>query len=821
MTFRHGRRGNSRIMPGISKGGESPRALRVLREWLKAWWHRRVPFAISVGLTAFALFIYAYTFIGDRPTALFAFVNRLELNALDPRFRLRPARYKHPDPRIIIVDIDQRSQEILGRWPFSRTHFAHLLDALREDGAKVAAFDITFSKPDETAAPIRELRQTVIDRQKQGGSTDPRVIADLDRLSKEYDGDEQFARAIERFGNVVLGNFFLYSEYDLKGVDEKALDRYANIIADFPFPQVRAANPQTGQRDLSHLMQGFGEPYSLTPKGTQANIEILSGALREAHGATGFFNVEADADGVVRQSLLVLPYGRTKNLDDWDLYGSLDVQAVRLYQGLPDQQTVLDFSETGVTALEFGPSLVIRPDAIGRMMINYEGDVATYTYISIADVVRHKFPAGTFNGKIVLVGASATGIGDLRSTPFGGIDYPGVEIHANVIDNILNRHFLLRGANQIALDLLLIFLVGVPLGLWLALAQPRSMLFGLLLLVPFGFGVWFAFLHGWWLNFIIPSGTLVANVGFVAMYRALVEEKEKRRVRGAFQQYLSPEVIRRLLENPDLVKPRKTEITVMFSDVRGFTTISEKLDAQELAALLNEYLTDMTQIVFRHDGTLDKYIGDAVMAFWGAPFEDRDHATKGCHAALEMIARLKEMQKKWKAEGKPVLDIGVGLCTGVASVGNMGSELRYGYTALGDTVNLSSRLEGLNKEYATHILLSDTTYAAVQDPLLVFRELDLIRVKGKLQPVTLYELVAARGTPEGDAPGLEEHLEFFAQGRACYQKRDWQEAQNVFEQLLKRWPEDGPARMYANRCKDYLVAGPEEDWDGVYVMTHK
>jgi adenylate cyclase len=808
-------------MPGTTTGGESRRALLVPRELFRAWWRRRIPFAISVGLTAFALTIYMNTFIEDRPTAVFSFVNRLELDALDLRFRLRPESYKHPDPRIVIVDIDQRSQEILGRWPFSRTYFARMLDALRDDGAKVAAFDITFSKPDETAAPIRELRQTVIERQKQGGKTDPRVIADLDRLSKEYDGDEQFARAIERFGNVVLGNFFLYSESDLKGVDDKTLDRYANILADFPFPQVRAANPQTGERDLQHMIQGFGDPYALLPKGTQANVEILSDALRSGHGATGFFNVEPDADGVVRKSLLVLPYGRTNHFNDWDLYGSLDVQAVRLFEGLSDQQMVLDFSETGITALEFGPSRIIHPDAIGRMIIDYEGGVATYPYVSIADVVHRKFPAGTFKDKIVLVGASATGIGDLRSTPFGGINYPGVEIHANVIDNILKRHFLLRGANQIVVDLLVILVLGVPLGLWLALARPRSMLFGLLLLIPFGFGVWYAFLHGWWLNFIVPSGTLVTNVGLVAMYRALVEEKEKRRVRGAFQQYLSPEVIRRLLENPDLVKPRKTEITVMFSDVRGFTSISEKLDAQELAALLNEYLTDMTQIVFRHNGTLDKYIGDAVMAFWGAPFETADHATYGCHAALEMIARLKEMQKKWKAEGRPMLDIGVGLCTGVASVGNMGSALRYGYTALGDIVNLSSRIEGLNKEYATHILMSDTTYAAVQDPLLVFRELDLIRVKGKLQPVTLYELVAARGTPEGDAPDLEKRLEYFAQGRACYRERRWQDAQIVFERLLERWPEDGPARMYLNRCKEYLVAGPEENWDGVYVMTHK
>jgi adenylate cyclase len=808
-------------MPGVPTEGKSRRAPHALSALLKAWWRRRVPFLISLGLTTFALFIYSYTFVGDRPTAIFSFINRLELDALDFRFRVRPDRYKRPDSRIIIVDIDQRSQEVLGRWPFSRTHFANMLDALREDGAKVAAFDITFSKPDETAAPIRELKKQAMERQKQGGRMDPREMADLNRLAKEYDGDEQFARSIERFGRVVLGNFFLYSESDLKGVDANTLDRYANILADFPFPQVRAANPQTGQRDLSHLMQGFGEPYGLLPKGTQANIEVLSDALRKAHGATGFFNVEPDADGVVRHSLLVLPYGRSNNFDYWDLYGSLDVQAVRLYQGLPDQQTALDFSETGITALEFGPSLIVHPDAIGRMMINYEGDVNTYPYVSIADVVNHKFAPGTFRGKIVLVGASAKGIGDLRSTPFNGINYPGVEIHANVIDNILNRHFLVRGANQVAVDLLLILLFGVPLGMWLALAQPRSMLYGLLLLVPFGAGTWYAFLHGWWLNFIVPSGTLVANVGFVAVYRALVEEKEKRKVRGAFQQYLSPEVIRRLLENPDLVKPRKTEITVMFSDVRGFTTISEKLDAQELAALLNEYLTEMTRIVFRHAGTLDKYIGDAVMAFWGAPFEEPGHATNACLAALEMIARLAEMQKKWRAEGRPVLDIGVGLSTGVASVGNMGSSLRYGYTALGDTVNLSARLEGLNKEYGSHILLSETTYVEVQDPALVFRELDLIRVKGKLQPITLYELLGTRGAPEDNGADLEERVEMFSQGRACYRERHWQDAQIIFEKLLERWPEDGPARMYANRCREYYVAGPEKGWDGVYVMTHK
>src|SRR5438876_11575189 len=224
---------------------------------------------------------------------------------------------------------------------------------------------------------------------------------------------------------------------------------------------------------------------------------------------------------------------------------------------------------------------------------------------------------------------------------------------------------------------------------------------------------------------------LTGNVVLVSLYRALIEEKEKRRVRSAFGQYLSPEVIRRLLLNPELVEPRKTEITVMFSDIRGFTTISEKLDAQELAVFLNQYLSDMTQIVFERRGTLDKYIGDAVMAFWGAPFEEEGHAALGCQTALDMMKRIGELHAQWKIEGMPKLDIGIGLNTGVASVGNMGSTLRYGYTALGDTVNLSSRLEGLNKDYGTHIIVNESTYNAVKDSDFIFRELDLIRVKAK------------------------------------------------------------------------------------------
>ncbi len=499
------------------------------------------------------------------------------------------------------------------------------------------------------------------------------------------------------------------------------------------------------------------------------------------------------------------------------------VMATASYLRLGANDLILQYGEPGVAVIEFGPSLRIIPNNVGMKTINYRGPAGAFPHYSMADVVENKIAADKFHDKLVLVGATATGIGDLKTTPYGGTNYPGVEIHANVIDNILNERFLHRGQRQFEIDVLLIFLFGIPLGIVLALVSPRWMWFCLALLIPFAALNYYAFVHGSWLNFILPAGTLTANVMLVSLYRALVEEKEKRKVRSAFGQYLSPEVIRRLLVNPTLVEPRKTEITVMFSDIRGFTTISEKLDAQELALFLNGYLSDMTRIVFDNRGTLDKYIGDAVMAFWGAPYEDARHAIDACNAALVMMSRVRELQKKWETEGKPKLDIGIGLNSGVASVGNMGSALRYGYTALGDTVNLSSRLEGLNKDYGTHVLVNESTYAAAKDAGFLFRELDVIRVKGKLEPVTIYELIGKISEMQQDATFSDYALLIreFTAAREFYVQRQWNESQDAFQSILDRWPADGPSRMYWKRCQDYLFDAPPVSWDGVFTMTHK
>ena len=791
-----------------------------LYELLQSWWRHRVSFIISLVTTLAALTIYYVTFLGERPTPIFVFLQRLEYDSLDTRFRYRPAKATPVVPGIVIVDIDQHSQEVLGKWPFSRTHFAKMLDILREDGAKVAAFDITFDKPDQTVELMRKIWKDLETRKKNGEPIDPKYETWLQQLVAENNADAQFAKAIDRFGPVVLGSFFLKKE-ELTGIDDATLDQYANLIDWYSITRT-ALNPATGKQDFLELVRKYDQEGNLFAA-TVANIPSLANPDSPEKTSIGFFNISADQDGVLRRTMLVLPFGRSKDMNDWQMFGSLEVQAVRLYLGLPTTQLSVNFNQIGVVSINFGDKLKIEPDYTGHMHINYRGPRGSYQYVSIADVLTRNFLPGTFNGNIVLIGASATGIGDLRTTPYGGIDYPGVEVHANVIDNMLNHGFLVRGAKQALWDFLAILFLGIPLGIWMALVQPRWMWFGAALLIPLVAVDYGAFRQGWWLNFTIPAMTLTANVLLVSLYRALVEEKEKRKVRTAFGQYLSPEVIRRLLVNPRLVEPKKTDITVMFSDIRGFTSISEKLDAQELALFLNQYLSDMTRIVFSYHGTLDKYIGDAVMAFWGAPFEEEGHAARGCNAALEMMKRVRELQKEWEAQGKPSLEIGIGLNTGVASVGNMGSALRYGYTALGDAVNLSSRLEGLNKDYGTHIIVNETTYQGAKGDGFVFRELDLMRVKGKLQPVTIYQLMGRK--EDFDADGSTEtvrlQVEMFTRARELYRGRQWKAAQGAFQEFLDKWPKDGPSRVYVERCQEYIAAGPPANWDGVFVMTHK
>src|SRR5882672_6140188 len=364
-------------------------------ELLLSWWQHRASFLISLAITVSGFALYFFTFFGESPTPIFNFLQRLEYSSLDTRFRYRSPASTPVDPRIVIVDIDQHSQEVLGKWPFSRIHFAHLLDVLHEGQAKVAAFDVTFSKPDQSSAPLRALWADFEARQKRGEQIDPRLMSELQKTIAVYDADQQFAKSIQNFGTVVLGNFFLHTEADLRGLDPKTLDDYANQIAFYSFPSVRPLRPEAGKQDRIGLMEKF-QPDNLLPKGTEANLELLTSALSEEASSTGFFNVYPDVDGVVRQANLIIPYGRSKDLAEWDIYASLDVQTVRSFLSLPNEQVVLEYGPVGAYRILFGQSAQVRTDDLGRVVLNFHGPGYTYPHYSLADVVEKKISPDTF-----------------------------------------------------------------------------------------------------------------------------------------------------------------------------------------------------------------------------------------------------------------------------------------------------------------------------------------------------------------------------------------------------------------------------------------
>jgi adenylate cyclase len=414
----------------------------------------------------------------------------------------------------------------------------------------------------------------------------------------------------------------------------------------------------------------------------------------------------------------------------------------------------------------------------------------------------------------------------MRTTPFSDPGYMGVEVHANIIDNILHseergRGFLTRGFNEEALDVVFILVFGLVFGLLAGPIEPAtSTVSVLIILTAYAWFVYFMFAHeGRWLYFVIPAGTLVANYAAITSFRMIFEEREKRKIRKTFSQYLSPDVIQLMEKDPQkYIRPggESKELTVMFSDIRSFTTISEGLTPDELVNLLNDYLGEMTEIIFANLGTLDKYIGDAIMAFWGSPVPQEDHAIRACNCALQMGRTLKKLNAVWAAEKRPPISIGIGLNTGLLNVGTMGSAKRLSWTVMGDNVNLASRLEGINKEYHTQIVISEATYRAVANRF-VCRELDKIRVKGKHQPVTIYELLDMAD----ESPKYEALLSQFNDAMAAYRAQDWSKAGRKFAQILASFPDDGPSRVFLERAIEFLQNAPEADWDGVYEMKSK
>jgi adenylate cyclase len=772
------------------------------RDWSKGFALDHVDLGLALFITLIGLGLFRFSGIGERDSrAGFAFLQSIEQSSLDLRFELRGKR-PH-DERIVIVDLDEQTLQKVGSFPIPRKNYATLVNKLNAGGARVIAFDFTFPVPESSSA--QEALQKL--RTELGASASRRLLRQVQALEIASDQDAMLAAAMKSSGNVVLGHIFLDSQPDPQLAEE-----YFNIAWAHVFPQVLPVGFKQGQH--VDLGRAFGENGGLVRQGVQANITKLA----DAAASFGFINIVPDSDGTLRHALLMIRY------QDLDFFPSLDLEVVRVYEKIPDQQVAAYIAPNGLEWIQLGQH-TLRHARDGSALLNYSGPYQTYQHYSMWDVISGAVSPETFHDKIVLVGATALAIGDIRNTPFEGT-YMGVEVHANIIDNLLHsdepgRSFLKRGYNQEMVDLGFILLFGLVFGfLFIRVTPLYATISVLLALAAFAWFVYFSFAHkGQWLSFVIPAGTLAANYAAITSVRMIREERAKRKIRKSFSQYLSPGVIELIEKDPEkYIRPggESKELSVLFSDIRGFTTISEGLTPDELVRLLNEYFGQMTEIIFASDGTLDKYIGDAIMAFWGSPYPQEDHAFRSCSCALQMSRGLAALNAKWKSSGRPPMSIGIGLNTGLVNVGNMGSARRLSWTVMGDNVNLASRLEGITKQYHVQIVISEATFRHVSSQF-VCRELDKIRVKGKSQPVNIYELMEVAG----ERARYEPLLERFDRAMKSYKDQNWTDAANQFSEVLAHFPDDGPSQVFLERAIEFAENAPEGEWDGVYVMKTK
>jgi adenylate cyclase len=777
-------------------------------EWLGRFALRHLDLEVAVLVTLTGLALFAISGLGSNPHAGFVFLHSIEESSLDLRFQLR-GRRPHDD-RIVIVGIDEKTLQKIGSFPLPRKNYATLINQLNAGGARVIAFDATFPVPESNSATeaLDKLRRDV------ASIAPPAVLTQMNELEAASDQDALLASAMKNGGNVVLGHLFLDPQR-AQSADAKLAEEYFNIIWAHSFPQVFKVNEKKG-RDFD-MGKAWSENDGTVAAGVEANIAKLANAA----ASYGFIDIHPDADDTLRHGLLMVRY------QDQDYFPALGLEAVRLYEKIPDQDIAAYIGPNGLDRIRFGKH-VLHHVRDGSALINYTGPYRTYSQYSMWDVMSGTLAPDTFRDKIVLVGGTAIAIGDIRTTPFASQDptYMGVEVHANIIDNLLHsedkgRGFLQRGPHEEMIDIGFILVFGVAFGFLFSRITPLySTLLMLATLLVFGWFVYFSFASkGQWLSFVIPAATLAANYAGITSVRMVREESEKRKIRKTFSQYLSPGVIELIEKDPEKyirTGGEMKELTILFSDIRGFTTISEKLTPDELVQLLNEYFGQMTEIVFATNGTLDKYIGDAIMAFWGSPYPQEDHAFRSCSCALQMVSGLAKLNEKLKSSGRPPIGIGIGLNTGQVNVGNMGSARRLSWTVMGDNVNLASRLEGITKQYHVQLIISEATYRHVASQF-VCRELDKIRVKGKTQPVNIYELMDVAE----NSSAYESLLTGFDHAMQEYRKQDWSEAANLFAEVLANFPDDGPTQVFLERAIEFSETAPEGEWDGVYVMKTK
>ncbi|MGM0562726.1 MAG: CHASE2 domain-containing protein [Pseudomonadota bacterium] len=682
------------------------------------------------------------------------------------------------DERIVILDLDEKSLAEVGRWPWSRDRMATMVNRLFNDyDIKVLGFDMVFAEPDSSSGLgiLQQLSSGPLENNAE-------FQRQLERLTPSLKYDELFARSLKG-RPVVMGFVFNFSEDETYNVLPPSLGEMAGNMG---------------------LLERSGYTGNLPP-------------LQEAAASGGFFdNPRVDEDGIFRRVPLLQVY-------EGELYESLALGITRMALGFPALSVETytggaDYSE--IESISLGEHHRIYVDPESSLLVPYRGPQGSFPYVSAADVLTERADPEILKDKIVLLGTSAPGLLDLRSTPVEK-NYPGVEVHANIISGILDDRIKHQPAYTNAIEWFMIIVLGVAMTIITAMLSPLwSTAFTLALLVT-TVGV---NMLAWNAGLVIPlaNAVLLVLALFVLhmSYGFFVESRGKRALAKLFGQYIPPELVEEMSDDPTevMLEGQSREMTVLFSDVRGFTTISEGLEPRELTQLMNSFLTPMTRIIHHHRGTIDKYMGDAVMAFWGAPLDDPEHARNALCAAMEMIHELDRLQDDFKARGWPEIRIGVGLNTGLMSVGNMGSEFRMAYTALGDAVNLGSRLEGLTKQYGVSILVSETTAEAV--PEFDYLELDRVRVKGKNEPVTIYQPIGL--SSELDREERSE-IRRFNKALELYRQQKWDQAeQEIFSLAQSSTTRDRPVYdIYLERIRVFRQTPPPTPWDGVFTHTEK
>ena len=681
------------------------------------------------------------------PTSLEKFNN----NFIDSFFHFRGDI--NSSKEIAIIDIDEKSLKELGQWPWSRDKIAKILQNLTEAGVGIVGFDMVFAESDRTSPK--------------------NILKELNISKNVEDYDTILAKTLSN-SPAILGFVF---NFEINSTNN---------------------NPPLQNAIFSEI--GKDEYNDLIPKavGYTTNIPIL----QQSAYSSGSFNMIPDSDGVVRYVPLIFSY-------DGGLYPSLTLEMLRAMLGV--QIVEINYDENGVVSIKVG-DITIPTDRYGRLFVNYTGGKKHYKYISAVDIYKNSFNPNNIRGKILLFGTSAAGLLDLRSTPLSS-NFPGVEIHANVLDNIINQNFISKPSYTLGENIVIIFLLTAILAIILTFLSPTlSILFSLLFLVGIYYGFYYElFYQRILLNFLYPFLAVIVTIFYIFFHKLFVESKQKEYIKQKFAQKVSPAVVEELLKEDVDLSAKEMEVTIFFSDIRSFTTISENFEsASKLLEYLNSYLSFMTDIVLQYKGTIDKYIGDAIMAYWNAPIKQKNHADLCVSSAIKQVESLTELNKKLS----PPIQIGIGINTGIATVGEVGSHDRSDFTIIGDSVNLASRLEGLTKAYGAKIIISESTKVQLHDKYKI-RELDSVKVKGKDRAIKIYEVLGF-----GDFSLKEKSiLQKYEEALKFYKNADFYKAMYIFDKLFEQY-QDTLYRVYKDRCKE-LIKQDIKNFDGVYRFDTK